>query len=90
MSSNYMTIVYTRFIPGKNFKGSQIAAFTFSGKKVVVDKNHALSSEANHLLAAQEWLKKNVQDAPYLTLAGHGDTPSGAGYAFIFKSKFEV
>jgi hypothetical protein len=84
-----MTIVYTRFIPATNLGGSRIAAFAPHGKKVMVTKDHSLSSEDNHFVAAQEWLKKNVQDAPYLTLVGHGETPSGAGYAFIFTLKQE-
>jgi len=90
MSSQYLTIVYTRFVPATDVKGSRIVAFAFSSEEVEVNKNYALSSQDNHLAAAQEWLKKNVQDAPYLTLVGHGDTPTGEGYAFIFTGKQEI
>jgi hypothetical protein len=91
MSSDYMIIIYTRFVSGSNTKGSRIAAFAPHGRKVEVNKNHALLSDENHLAAAQEWIKKNAQRiASRLTLIGHGDTPTGSGYAFVFALKQEI
>ena len=91
MSSQYLTIVYTRFVGASSTKGSRIVATaTYYGKNGKRERNydHALSGDENHEAAARAFLDKNsARPVNEYELLGVSDNPSGSGHAFVFKWK---
>jgi hypothetical protein len=91
MSSQYLTIVYTRFAGATNTKGSRIVATaTYFEKRGKRERNydHALSGDANHEAAAWAFMDKHsARPVNEYELLGVSDNPSGSGNAFVFKWK---
>lgn len=91
MSSQYLTIVYTRFVGASSTKGSRIVATaTYYGKNGKRERNydHALSGDENHEKTAWAFMHTHTARPTHeYELLGIGDNPSGSGYAFVFKWK---
>ena len=85
----YLTIVYTRFVGATATRGSRImATSTYFGRKpkTMVNYDHALSGEENHLAAAMKYLSNSAKGSEW-ELIGISDNPSGSGQAWIFNLK---
>jgi 1,2-phenylacetyl-CoA epoxidase PaaB subunit len=75
-------VIFTKFIPASNVRGSRIKAFSSEGAPVTIDYKHELDTFDNHKNAAIEFMKKNNISNGILLSASTKD-----GYAHFVGSK---
>ena len=73
-----MKAILTKYVCPTNVRGSRYVAYDLDNNRVMLDANHALSSEENHASAAHALCAK---------MGWKGKLAAGAtkeGYAFVF------